>query len=164
MSHQCSEAQAVRPEEKVVLGTEGEEGDHEGEHDGEGERKTMKVLDPVEPREQEVAEHFLTHLMFRNWCRHCARGRGVEMPHKMFTGERTLPEVHYDFCFMGMRLREIGCLQCVAKSDQEPRRSGGSVRRAAEAGTLSSPARSAAAAAMEWWRGRSGPWSSRCGS
>ena len=59
MSRQCSEAQAVRPEEKEVLGTEGEEGDHEGEHDGEdeeqhGERKTMKVLDPVEPTEQEV--------------------------------------------------------------------------------------------------------------
>ena len=59
MSHICSEAQAVRPEEKEVLGTEGEGGDHEGEHDGEdeeqqGERKTMKVLDPVEPTEQEV--------------------------------------------------------------------------------------------------------------
>ena len=106
MSHICSEAQAVRPEEKEVLGTEGEGGDHEGEHDGEdeeqqGERKTMKVLDPVEPTEQEVAEHFLTHLPFRNWCRHSARGRGVEMPHKKGTGERTLPEVHFDFCFMG---------------------------------------------------------------
>ena len=83
-----------------MLGTESEEGDHEGEHDGEdeeqqGERKTMKVLDPVEPTEQEVAEHFLTHLPFRNWCRHCARGRGVEMP-----GERTLPEVLFDLCFM----------------------------------------------------------------
>ena len=37
------------------MGTESEEGDHEGEHDGEdeeqqGERKTMKVLDPVDPR------------------------------------------------------------------------------------------------------------------
>ena len=176
----------------------------------------MKVLDPVEPTEQEVAEHFLTHLPFRNWCRHCARGRGVEIPHQKGTGERTLPEVHFDFCFMGDEvkgkdgtkaeetmpvlvvrevkskmtlstavpskstgtfvarrvvafLREIGCLQCdvVAKSRRSPRscrRSGGSVRRAAEAGTLSSPARSAAAAAMEWWRGRSGLWSSRCGS
>ena len=35
MSHHCSEAQAVRPEEKEVLGTEGEGGDHEGEHDGQ---------------------------------------------------------------------------------------------------------------------------------
>ena len=81
-------------------------GNHEGEHDGEdeeqqGERKTMKVLDPVEPTEQEVAEHFLTHLPFCNWCRHSARGRGVEMPHKNGTGERTLPDVHFDFCFMG---------------------------------------------------------------
>ena len=106
MSHHCSGAQTVRPEEKEVLGTEGEGGDHEGEHDGEdeeqqGERKTMKVLDPVEPTEQEVSEHFLTHLQFRNWCRHCARGREVEMPHKKGTGERTLLEVHFDFCFMG---------------------------------------------------------------
>ena len=102
----CAEAHAVRPEERQVFGTEGEEGDHEGEGDGkieeqQGERKTMKVLDPVESTEQEVAEHSLTHLPFRNWCRHCARGRGVEMPHRKSTGERTLPEVHFDFCFMG---------------------------------------------------------------
>ena len=72
ISHRpCVEAHAVRPEERQVLGTEGEEGDHEGEGDGEieeqqGERKAMKVLDPVEPTEQEVAEHSLTHLPFRN--------------------------------------------------------------------------------------------------
>ena len=34
----------------------------------------------------------------------CTRAR-VEMPHKKGTGERTLPEVHFDFCFMGMRQR-----------------------------------------------------------
>ena len=199
MSHQRSEAQAVRPEEKEVLGTEGEEGDHEGEdEEQQGDRKTMKVLDPVEPTEQKVAEHFLTHLPFHNWCRHCARGRGVEMPHKKGTGERTSPEVHFDFCFMedepkgkdGTKAEEtmpvlverevkskmtlstaVPSLCCEAgggilardratswpratRSRRSPRscRTGGSVRRAAEAGTLSSLAWLAAAAAMEWWR------------
>ena len=60
-----------------------------------GRREEGKVT------EQEIAEHNLTHLPFRNWCRHCTRGRGVEMPHRKGAGERTLPEVHFDFCFMG---------------------------------------------------------------
>ena len=42
-----------------------------------------------------------THLPFRNWCRHCVRGRGTEMPHQRVTGERELPEIHFDFAFLG---------------------------------------------------------------
>ena len=31
---------------------------------------------PVLPSEAEVEQHELTHLLFRNWCRHCVRAKG----------------------------------------------------------------------------------------
>ena len=31
--------------------------------------------------EHEVEQHELTHLPFRNWCRHCVRAKGKESPH-----------------------------------------------------------------------------------
>jgi hypothetical protein len=67
-----------------------------------GARTCRKMPDPFEPSPQEMADHQLTHLPFRNWCRHCCRGRGIEMPHrKRPEAERVLPEVHFDFCFLG---------------------------------------------------------------
>ena len=36
---------------------------------------------PVLPGEAEVEQHELTHLPFRNWCRHCVRAKGKECPH-----------------------------------------------------------------------------------
>ena len=36
---------------------------------------------PVSPSEAEVEQHELTHLPFRNWCRHCVRAKGKESPH-----------------------------------------------------------------------------------
>ena len=33
------------------------------------------------PSESEVEQHELTHLPFRNWCRHCVRAKGKESPH-----------------------------------------------------------------------------------
>ena len=35
---------------------------------------------PVRPGESEVEQHELTHLPFRNWCRHCVRAKGNEIP------------------------------------------------------------------------------------
>ena len=35
---------------------------------------------PVLPSEAEVEQHELTHLPFRNWCRHCVRAKGKESP------------------------------------------------------------------------------------
>ena len=53
---------------------------------GEGPRGNsapVKMLDPVKPSHTEIDERELTHLPFRNWCRECVHGRGVEMPHRV---------------------------------------------------------------------------------
>ena len=72
--------------------------DDEGEA---GTRTTRKMLNPALPSPDEVLEHNKTHLPFRNWCRHCARGRGVEMAHRTVKQESGLPELHLDFAFFG---------------------------------------------------------------
>ena len=77
-----------------------------GDDEKSGEaRKVKKMLDPVMPSKDVVDEHNLTHLPYRNWCKHCVKGRGKEMDHvtdKKKEGiERTQPEFHADFCFPG---------------------------------------------------------------
>ena len=67
-----------------------------------GRRRPMNKLSPKEPSEEERREHDLTHLPFRNWCRHCVRGRGKEEPcRRSGRGEAEVPEIHVDFMFMG---------------------------------------------------------------
>ena len=61
---------------------------------------TRKVANPIMPSEQEIAERCET-FRFRNWCRHCVRGRGAEMPHRKSTGNGMVPEVLCDFAFVG---------------------------------------------------------------
>ena len=66
-----------------------------------GKRDTLKMLDPKLPSKAEVEEHELTHLPYRNGCKHCVAGRGKEGPHKK-TKEKevSMPEVHWDFMFL----------------------------------------------------------------
>ena len=85
------------PEEKVD-----ETGSEEEASDGEaGLRFTRKMPNPLKPGPDEISEHEKTHLPFCNWCRHCVRGRGKDMPHRRCTDKPGLPEVHFDFGFMG---------------------------------------------------------------
>ena len=46
-------------------------------------------------------EHNKTHLPYRNWCKSCVRGRGLQLPHNAQDGGDGLPELHMDVCFMG---------------------------------------------------------------
>ncbi len=43
-----------------------------------GQRKIKKMLDPKLPTAEEVRQHDITHMPYRNWCPHCVRGRGEE--------------------------------------------------------------------------------------
>ena len=67
-----------------------------------GSRKTKKMLDPKMPSGETVCEHEMTHVPYRNWCRHCVRGRGKEMGHrKLGASESDRAEIHMDLCFPG---------------------------------------------------------------
>jgi hypothetical protein len=107
--NQSSEGGEVCSGEVELAGGSGQQNEaeekqeqQEQEESESGKRSCRKVLSPTEPSPQERAEHELTHLPFRNWCRHCCRGRGVEMAHRKTDGaEKRLPEIHFDFCFLG---------------------------------------------------------------
>ncbi len=62
---------------------------------------TVKMRDPQLPTEAERLEHEMTHVPYRSWCRHCARGRGKEMGHKKVEEKPTVVEVHMDLCLPG---------------------------------------------------------------
>ena len=81
-----------------------EEEDSEGEKQEEAEkglRRVVKLQDPRKPTEEEVKEHELTHLPFRNWCKHCVAGKGTETPCRRSDGAGELPEFHIDWAFPG---------------------------------------------------------------
>ena len=49
---------------------------------------------------QERLEHELTHCPFRAWCRHCARGRGMNMGHycqHKEEDEERVPRISMDY-------------------------------------------------------------------
>ena len=72
------------------------------DHAQAGNRFTVKVQDPILPSKDEVEEHMKTHLPYRSWCSHCVRGRGRAADHKKREHEdRTIPEIHMDYMFMG---------------------------------------------------------------
>ena len=54
----------------------------EAEDVPEEARRVKKVLNPHLPTDAEREEHGVTHLPYRNWCRHCVRGRGKEAAHQ----------------------------------------------------------------------------------
>ena len=79
----------------------------DGEEDGEcgveyGKRGIVRKGDPRLPSGEARREHELTHIPFRSWCRHCVRGRGKEeMCRKGDGREVEIPELHFDYMFMG---------------------------------------------------------------
>jgi len=87
-------------EEKDLECSDKEEEDAKSEQDPGDLRSMRKMIDPCLPTRAEVDEHEMTHLPFRNWCRHCIMGRGTERGH--FKAERdqdAVAEVHIDYCF-----------------------------------------------------------------
>ena len=82
---------------RVDMGSE-LDSDDEGET---GQRKVEKMINPRLPTKEERLEHEKTHLPYRNWCRHCVRGRDTAAGHKASTEKPEIPELHMDYMFMG---------------------------------------------------------------
>ena len=77
-----------------------------------------QVIDVASPTAQEIKDHELTHLPFRNWCEHCVKGKSVERACK--TTEHSpgaLPTFHADYIFMGERESEGTTPILVVKDD-----------------------------------------------
>ena len=71
--------------------------------DGGTVRPVRRLVDPQLPPKADVEAHELTHLPYRNWCRHCVAARGKELAHSQRNVEKHVPEFHLDYCFPGDR-------------------------------------------------------------
>lgn len=70
-------------------------------HGDTGARRPAKVLGPQLPTKEEVEEHNLTRLPFRNLCQHCVHGAGRAADHRVHLRDDGLPESYMDYCFRG---------------------------------------------------------------
>lgn len=59
------------------LDVEDDELEHEAEEESDRPRG---IRDPGRPSPAEVAEHDLTHIPARPWCKHCVRGKAKTRP------------------------------------------------------------------------------------
>ena len=78
--------------------------DDELEHVVEEESDRPRgIRDPSRPSPAEVAEHDLTHIPARPWCKHCVRGKAKTRPILRICGsysENIAPRVRLDYCFL----------------------------------------------------------------
>ena len=74
-----------------------------GRVDAHEEGKFIKwLIDPRLPTEEEVENHRLTHLPYRNWCPECVKAKRKELDHICAVDkERKLSEYCFDYCFPG---------------------------------------------------------------
>ena len=83
------------------------EKEKEPEEPGKVERESggaqwRNLGDPRFPSQKEVDEHYLTHVLYRNWCPRCVRGRGKDLDHRRSIDEdRKVREFSFDYCFPG---------------------------------------------------------------
>ena len=67
-------------EPPLILGTTGVEA---GRTDAREEGKFIKrLVDPSLPTEEEVGNHRLTHLPYRNWCPECVKAKGKDLDYR----------------------------------------------------------------------------------
>jgi hypothetical protein len=86
--------------EDVEKQMEGEEAEEEG-----GEQVRVKLpRTPSTPTAIEIQEHLLTgHAVYRSWCPHCVRGKGVKDHHPAAVpgGESDVPTISLDYGYLG---------------------------------------------------------------
>ena len=81
-------------------------GQRHGEEPEQGSVKTNvptpKALPEVyEPTAQEIAQHSLTHLPYRRWCKFCVAARMANVPHwSVLPFSRDVPLLVMDYCFL----------------------------------------------------------------
>ena len=82
----------------------GDDSDHPVVEPGVEQASTVKYKrGPRGPTPQEREAHELTHAEFRDWCAHCVRGRGHNIPHLRShdVEDRSVPILTWNYSFMG---------------------------------------------------------------
>ena len=76
--------------------------EEEGDDVFDEARRPSVLRDPGAPTQAELAEHNVTHLPYRSWCPSCVAGKARDRSHrKRDQSNKEIPEVVFDYCFMG---------------------------------------------------------------
>ena len=76
-------------------------------------RKVRRMQNPMKPSAAQIEEHELTHLPFRSWCWICVRGKSKNASHFKNVEEKTVPELHFDYMFIGPKDQPGDTLKCL---------------------------------------------------
>ena len=66
------------------------------------QRRMKKLGDPLKPTDEEVKDHELAHIPYRNWCPISVKCKGKDLDHrKAVSDARGVSEYAFDYCFPG---------------------------------------------------------------
>ena len=68
----------------------------------EGEGRIAKGMrGPHDPTADEIKEHMMTHIPFRDWCPHCCKGKGISTQHRkeIDRQDEVVPTVSIDYAY-----------------------------------------------------------------
>ena len=77
----------------------------------EEHRPAQGLRDPGQPTPAERAEHNLTHIPYRPWCKHCVRGKAKGRPSRRLRAtdaESICPRIRFDYCMISDRSESGG--------------------------------------------------------
>ena len=100
---QCHPVEA-EADEIVDQEEEGQDAEVEEEH-----VPAQGLRDPGQPTPAERAEHCLTHIPYRPWCKHCVRGKAKGRPSRRLKeseAESHHPRIRFDYCIIPDRSEE----------------------------------------------------------
>ena len=100
--------------EPSILEEPGEAGDFELDgsdplhEEYEEEEIKMGLSVPVKPSEEEIRQHNISHVPYRSWCRHCVRGKGRALMHRVVgrsagDDKEVRPRVFMDYFYLSKR-------------------------------------------------------------
>ena len=111
-----NQGESVQDFQCKVCGPEGFSEDFSSSNAAEEEDqeavKAKGALNPEQPSKREVEEHELTHVLFRNWCVHCQRGKAANTGHRRSKEEdedrHGHPIISIDYMYMEADYRDKG--------------------------------------------------------
>jgi hypothetical protein len=112
-----SSSRDAAPDNEIIVDNsvaDAKDAEAEDDHEGDQQITLAKAMKgPVQPTQQMIEDHEVSHIPYRAWCAACVRGRGKCVPHKTTPkDEDTIPVISLDYGFFGTpegsKEREIG--------------------------------------------------------
>ena len=84
------------------------------------ERVSTSIFAPLKPSPKEVADHYRTHVPFRNWCPVCIKAKAKEAPHRRGKSKtkKGLPRFGLDYAALGEAQDERDCITVLVQKDE----------------------------------------------